>query len=247
MMMEPVRKRVFIRRVRWALCIIAPVLVLWGLAADPLGFSGGSTTGWGFGTSPRASKVGELLGGELLIYEQRWGHGPVWRVDVAMTLEEEICTELKDGRVTGMDERLYEVIAIPQPYTLELRDRRTGAVLQRTFLEGDPLFADLSITWSADGRQMQRNSRGIVYAPGVHYDVDAMKQLGISVLLRATAVTMIVVLLIMLLTAERLWIRVEAWKCPTCGYDLRGTSGGDAGCSECGWNRGEAVGDQQSP
>ena len=39
----------------------------------------------------------------------------------------------------------------------------------------------------------------------------------------------------------RAFVRRRGGRCPSCGYDLRGTSGGGGGCPECGWRREEKV------
>lgn len=39
-------------------------------------------------------------------------------------------------------------------------------------------------------------------------------------------------------------LRSPLGRCPRCRYDLRGDL--DAGCPECGWGRGEVVGDEES-
>lgn len=40
--------------------------------------------------------------------------------------------------------------------------------------------------------------------------------------------------------------RVARGHCPKCGYDLRGNAKNEPGCPECGWGRGEVVGDEES-
>ncbi len=143
-----------------------------------------------------------------------------------------------------MRANVWVVEQIDPPFHFVLRGTDGTVTAPLPVLLRDPLTGRKAhIEWSNDGRLIQFNKGGHVGWPAMRPGTQWMpRQAVVTVgkgILTGAWLSGFLALLILSVTSERLWIHVDAHRCPACGYDLRGCQ--KPGCPECGWRRSQSA------
>ncbi len=131
------------------------------------------------------------------------------------------------------DERRYEVLSIPAPFTLGLSDSTTNEYVELTIDPDHPITHWTGLVWNDTGTAIRipnQEQYGWVVFGEQYIWGNFWKGLGWEISWRLIPV--LVTLFALSLTHERIWIRPRPWLCDRCGYDLRGSDTG--ACPECG-------------